>query len=1136
MIFFPKKIYDNAGEDAVWEELKKSLKGVDGFALNKANLYFEGKSWFQPDIIVVSPYTGITIVEVKGCRIDDVEQVTLGTWSMNKSFYADEINPFDQVQKQRYRLIDILKSKGINLPANAVKHCVALPFISRKEWQDKGFANEYNDKLIRFSDKKESIAISQGQPKISPALWLDICNAFGVKPMQNFDYEKKNQGLLEKPKSASSKGKLVCVQYKGYAPSKDMTMEFLGEEFGAGQINDSCTYLVATAGLERLRGRENPGAAEQKGNLLFDKVIEKMMNKRMLTKADTVILLRRIINAEFVDDEPRRQQLNTDVYDLYNKILELDSAEFDLSNRHSREKAALSCTSAASFEEFAKLKELLIQALSEQDAHDVIGTSNQAILDWLKNEYVPHPTIIMEGFTRLTPIQKLYVDHCLGFGCTVVFLYSYDEKQKWGFSNQDHIVSAFKDVTVETLQYHDQPLELVNDLNALKGNLFDLQTITDNKRKLREDDHRYSSEDGSVTATEYNFISQEIEDVCAKIKSLLMQTSTGKKKIAIVTRDLGTYAPQFISKIQNDAYLNQYLDLPQRKLLQTPFGRFILSLYKIWDHENERLVVDCNAFSELIASGWLGQALRETLADFEFIKPLFSKSQTIQQWEHVLTRTYNVNDEDNSRFPLASLKHRDVLFKQWLGTLKHLDTVCARLFSKELGNHDIAQHISLLGEELDRFLEENPFSGTEAKLLKQLKGVFNDLEKTESITLSYQEFGLIINGMATTAEQMIDEYDRNWSQDKTQIKIVMPESIDGLMTNGPDGYDIIYYVGADNQRLPKKSSHDWLFDSKELLGDLEVNDSNKFERYLFLSVFRSAKEQFHLSFSRYDGSQNNDKSIYYTLLAKRLAVTEHQKSADSNQTSWNWSATANVRAVDEVKSVSVAEMMVYTLCPYRYLLEKVSSRPGCYKTEWQLTLYSGSQWKQGILFAAAMSGEAITEEMLTGLKDNVWQSAIAPYYPYISDLEADTRESYLQLSKLAQYSAVTFDKRYKVKSLGEGFTLQLPTGQLFWGENTISDNSNDFLQTVVSNELLLPVAKDSDDANDAHQTQAQKVFFDIHRQIKNKMNQKEQTSFIESIREMSRRSFVKQSGNHCNYCPSNKLCLSMSTEENSNAK
>lgn len=33
MIFFPNKVYDNAGEDAVWEELKSSLKGVDGLCL-----------------------------------------------------------------------------------------------------------------------------------------------------------------------------------------------------------------------------------------------------------------------------------------------------------------------------------------------------------------------------------------------------------------------------------------------------------------------------------------------------------------------------------------------------------------------------------------------------------------------------------------------------------------------------------------------------------------------------------------------------------------------------------------------------------------------------------------------------------------------------------------------------------------------------------------------------------------------------------------------------------------------------------------------------------------------------------------------------------------------------------------------
>ncbi|RPF10202.1 nuclease-like protein [Vibrio crassostreae] len=1129
MIFFPNRIYDNKGESKVWEELKASFSDIDGFALNKANLYFGGKSWFQPDIILASPYFGILLIEVKGCKIEDVEQVTLGSWSMSKSFYADEINPLNQVQNQKIRLNEILDSKGIQLPKNAVKHCVALPLITKEAWDGKGFANENQDRLIKFASAEDKKPLELGSPKISRDLWLKICKLFGVKPLQNLDYEKRNEGLLEKPKRTSfGNGKLVCVPYSGYAPHKEATIKHIQNTVNHSELN---TYLVATSGLERLRSREAPGSPEQKGNLLFDKAINQFMGQEVLSKTDTIILLRRIIDAEFSDDEVRRKQLNADVYELYDKMLELDSAEIDLSNSYIRKEAKCSWTSNTSFELFSHLKSQLDKALSDHDKHSFSCTSTKAILQWIKEDYVPHPTIIMEGFTRITPIQKQYIDRCLEFGSTVVFIYSYDENQAWGFSNQDHIVSAFENVDTEVLPFNELPLDKFFELGSLKGELFSLENIIKNKVRSEPDSYCYSSKDGTVTATEYNFISQEIDSVCESIKKQVAINGNGQKKIAIVTRDLGTYAPLFISKLQNDPQLSQYLDLPQRKLLQTPFGRFILSLYKIWDHDNERLFMDSDTFSDIIASGWLGINLRESLASFEFIKPLFKHCETLNQWHKVLTRPYDIPHDESSRFPLASLINPTELFKQWNGALQQLHKVCERIFDKGKGNLDIAQHISLLEQELVRFLEDNPVSGIESTLLKQLKTVFKELENTESITLSHQEFGSIINSLTKTEEQMTDEHDNNWEHDKTQIKIVMPESIDGLMTNGSNGYDIVYYVGADNQRLPKRPSQDWLFDRKALLGDLEVNDSNKFERYLFLSVFRSAKEQFHLSYSCFDGSQTNGKSTYYTMLADRLLAKTNEETG-SVCTPWNWSKETNVLPNHQLKSASLVDLMVFSLCPYRYLLENSSHRARCYKTEWQLTLYSGSQWKEGILKESSIREIDIDSQSLISLKEEIWKKYIKPYYPYITKLEFDTRDNYLNFSKLEDYSKFYPDRRYKSRSLGEGYSLDIPVSQFFWGDlSSGGEYSRKLEQTVVSNEFLLPVSKNGDNKKGKYQLKAQNILFDALKKVKRDMCPEDQAFFRDEILNMSKKAIKKQPGNHCKYCPSVRLCLSVTSEE-----
>ena len=374
---------------------------------------------------------------------------------------------------------------------------------------------------------------------------------------------------------------------------------------------------------------------------------------------------------------------------------------------------------------------------------------------------------------------------------------------------------------------------------------------------------------------------------------------------------------------------------------------------------------------------------------------------------------------------------------------------------------------------------------------------------------------------------------KSWEHDKTQIKIVMPESIDGLMTNGSDGYDIIYYVGGDNQRLPKKTTQDWLFNSKKLLGDLEVNDSNKFERYLFLSVFRCAKEQFHLSYSRYDGSQSNGKSTYYMLLAKRL-MPKSMVTSDYKHAPWDWKMKARIKPYDVLKSVSVAEMMVFNVCPYRFLLEKASNRARCFKTEWQLTLYSGSQWKEGILYEAVKSDKILETKYINSLKDKVWRENIAPYYPYISNLEVGTRESYLGLPQIAGYTKITFDMRSKNKIFDEGFNLQVPVMQLFWGKKTVSSSNienNSFFETVITNELLLPVSKDSEDEKDQAQVHAQQLLHHVNQKVKSNMSSENEVFFKDQILNMSQHPFEKQPGNHCKLCPSNKLCLSVNSED-----
>lgn len=140
--FISTYVKDKKGSKAehiVWDAVKDSFYYRESIAyLNYPIFSADFMSRKEPDILLLDKELGAIIIEVKGITIDNLVSIQGHKW-FYKDFYMDEGNPYQQAEQQMYGLVDCLKEqRGIN-PNYSKRIVVALPYITRAEWEEKEF-------------------------------------------------------------------------------------------------------------------------------------------------------------------------------------------------------------------------------------------------------------------------------------------------------------------------------------------------------------------------------------------------------------------------------------------------------------------------------------------------------------------------------------------------------------------------------------------------------------------------------------------------------------------------------------------------------------------------------------------------------------------------------------------------------------------------------------------------------------------------------------------------------------------------------------------------------------------------------------------------------------------------------------
>jgi hypothetical protein len=374
---------------------------------------------------------------------------------------------------------------------------------------------------------------------------------------------------------------VVRLTYSGRPP----TNEELACKLDLGPP-EGVLFLTATSALERFR---RPRFATNAQRLQFGPAIRAAMEAtghRWLLRLDQrVCLLRALDNPPWGGDDMRRK-LRSDAAAWFDALVELDE-------EGRQDGATLPSERYVDPSVATLLGGLHDRARAEaMAARDGRLPFEVAALRWLEEAFDPPPVAVMEGFTRLTPLQRVFIRRCITAGTKLALVVPGEGGPHRGFE----AVEAEHEWIAPRLDRHlntPMPAPAGADLEHVQRYLFRAATPAAPSAAKR-----------TVAVRALPTRIAEAEYALRYLRRLRAKGFDLRWRVAIVATDPTLYEALLR---EADSLMPEAARLfaPQpRNLLLTPIGRFIINLYGVGGGSS--LDMTTAQFRDLIASGWLG--------------------------------------------------------------------------------------------------------------------------------------------------------------------------------------------------------------------------------------------------------------------------------------------------------------------------------------------------------------------------------------------------------------------------------------------------------------------------------------------------------------------------------------------------
>jgi hypothetical protein len=981
MEFYPEYPFDaNRGENIVWMAIRASLDKEHGSALYRVPVVSKGGFvCYEPDIILISGSGTPVVVECKGCRLEQIVKIAGGSWHMSDDWYRRFERPIGQARDQALALRQLFRDQGID--GVSVRAIVALPFVMREEWMASPHAASGIDQAILFAEDLKSEHLSgwwrnhlKSNP-LAPELAQSVTRLLvtesnegadrpsevGTPAARGFGYRsspstpKENPTTPQRPGAVTPGGLLPglnFLRYGGSPPTAQQLIEWIGL-----RDDTSYTYLAATSALERNRRKEGLGGQHQlrkdlrreaprpeEMQLLFQKALRHFIRRPVLTRAEESLLIQRAIRNVIGRESPLiRQQLLRDVFAWRDALAGLDQERIDLART-----TDVSEEARWAHPELLAVARRLQAEYREQRRVSARGLApfEETAVQYIENGFRPTSLIVMEGFTRLTPLQERFVRRCVECGSCVLAILAHRDEQADGFAAVEQAWKPLTDSVQATWhQLCTQPIATQPALRYLQTSLFSPSASA----------FPYTA-DGSVRIAAFPHRNDEIAAAVADILDCLGEANPqiSRQDLAVVCIDpLG-----MASLLREEAGLIGQPDLfaiPPRQLLLTPVGRFALTLYEIWQDGHLHLTPE--QFTALLAAGWLGSRTQHSFEQFEAVaKQQFTHCRTEEEWRAAFARLHEIRQDStlpdaiSQRLPSSCIE--DDLLRAWELAFDNVTHLCRRLLHP--GERPLGEHIRQLLDEIAQ-LDQHRIMAAERAVLEQIRDALAEIAQASSVAMEGEEFGRILAGLIHERDEPdsigSDESDLN----RDRVWVVGPEGIDGITRKH------VYVLGLDDQNLPALARPPWP------RGTWSVDEHIERQRYRFLAVCRGASSNLYLSFSHQDWEHDLQPSPYLERVAQLLGL-EHQLRNQSAEVS-----TPTPRRPVTLKgpvfqrdSYTLEELATFQLCPHRFKMEALSEWGRCYGSDWQLGWLARGIWLAETFnhVASACDGKGPSEETL----------------------------------------------------------------------------------------------------------------------------------------------------------------------------
>jgi hypothetical protein len=894
----------NLGQDTLWTSVQVAFPNEEGIAFLSYPIYRQdGLLLHTPDVLLILRRYGIFILESKGCHIEQIRSIEGPRWSM-QGWHSDAESPVEQVNQQMFALKDILERNAAIAGMLRINARVALPLVRESDWHQRGF------------DKNAAAGNVICQEGCTPQQLRNLVEACHQRyPQQQLD-ETQWAILLQQFQGTTSiehdKLPVIRYVYSESPPTAEVIAERLNITLNSlPESQSTFTYVTATAALAARRKREGFGQRHQvdprsrpndpnagQPHLVFHNVLRVLLNTQVLTRAEEQTLVTRAAHVVANENAAAAAALRRDVFAWRDALREFDERGFDLRNGLPAEVANRIVHPGVAHVLVQLQKEYRrLQDIEEKKPFEAAARA------FLEYSFRPTPLIVMEGFSRFTPLQLLFIDRCLHHGARVVFIHPYSAEQALGF---EAIHSTYANwwkeppVTIQTPTF-DSPESLV----TLKTRLFS---------------HRGNftpPNDGAVLAEAYAHRNREVAACVQRVNDYLKEGREARD-ITIISRDPAGYNPLILEEAELHGIADRFA-IPPRNLLLTPLGRCVLTLYNVW--QDSAIDLSADAFETILASGWLGSKAQASADAFAMATPqLFARCHSYEDWITVLQVLEDASLRINSRLPIASVSKETC--RLWRVILNQVVQLCRNLFSA--GHQSIGRHIRLLLDELEQ-LNPQSIRDAERQVLVRLEEVLLPLTEGASIGMTAKEFGTILANLGYEDADEVEDQPQ-------QVAVTSPEGIDGTERR------IVFYLGADDRSLPRPYSDPWPLYENQL--DAHITQ----ERYLFLAVARAATERLHLSYSLVANSEACRPSLYLEEATSLINLSISQDVEESVG-----SATAHdvqpapIGAVWRPRYI-LHEIAHFFLCPYRYHLERLDPKARRYHLAWQVPFIAKAIW------------------------------------------------------------------------------------------------------------------------------------------------------------------------------------------------